>query len=180
MDFLSDLSPRPTRRSTVRPAGGRVGVAAGRGGDKSAARRTTKAAKADKIPMEYLIGGGVAAGILVILLLIFTFSGGGLVGSRGLSEGQRRHLFYEIFEAVDQLGVNDNCRQEFRRIEKKYGVNDAAVAKILNEGLSAAPGQLSNWRLPDFPEGTAAARANRKQWIHDRGPNGETDPLLRD
>ena len=200
-DFFSDLSSTTTRPSASRPngkaAGSSRGKAAGSSRGKSAGSSRGKTAggnraAAKKLPIEWIIGGGVGAGLLLIILVLVMVMGGPSKGKHnskngkqtvvkfGLSESQRRKLFYDLYEAVDRCGVNDNCRQEWRNLEKRYGVDREAVAKILDEGMGGSGGGLSDWRLPDFPEGTPAARANRKQWIRERGLDGSTDPLLRD
>ena len=197
MDFLSDLSSSPPRPSASRPAGKTVGNSrgktAGNSWAKTAGSSRGKPAgggldKIKKLPMEWIVAGGVGAALLLIILLVVVFMSGSSHGGKhsnvkyGLSEPQRKKLYYDLLDAVNNYGVSDEGRKAWRSIEKRYGVGRDVVAKVLDEGMSAGgPGSLNTWPQPQFPAGNDAGRfAKFKEWVRQRGLNGENDPLLRD
>jgi hypothetical protein len=179
MDFLDDM-PRTSSRASTSTASF-TGKTAPKGTTfaKTSGLPGRLKAKKKKEPIELYIAGGVGGAIVLFAIVIYMMVASPSASSAkknvkyGLSESQRRELFYELIESVDNLGVSDNCRQNWQRIEAKFGVDSATTGKILNEGFIAG-----SWREPDFPAGTAAARANRKGWIAARGLDGSGDPLL--
>lgn len=178
MDFLDGLSASTSRSSASRPVGKTTGRTPG---TTTGVLGRSKAKK--KPPTELYIYGGIGAAVVLLTIVIAAVMLGSVGDSTkssvpenvkwGLRESQRRQLFYQLIESVDNLGVGDNCRKNWQRIEEHYGVDRDVAAKILDEGFTAG-----TWREPDFPAGTAAARANRKEWIRARGLTGDHDPLL--
>ncbi len=122
------------------------------------------------------MGGLAAAVVLVVAVVVIVLSMGGdekkSAGKKptrnvdadtkfGLTEPERRQLFYDIIEAVDEFGTGDQCRKKWSQIQKKYNVDDSITAKVLDEGFDAGFG-TTYWRQPDNV--TPRGKVNFKNW----------------
>ena len=129
-------------------------------------------------PAPPLIWGG--AGLVFLLLLVVGWT---LVASEpssvkfNLTQRQRKNLFFELVQAVDDSGhTSKACRARWRELQDQCRLDRAAAAAILKEGFDLG------WKLPDF-EHVGQGRANRREWIAERtrmgGVGGDADPLLQ-
>ncbi len=185
-DFFADLSGAAPRtgasRSTAspsRPPARPPARATGRPTRRGAARKGPK-----KAPVEFYVLGGFAAliALLVVVVVAVKFSGeeakpaaNNAEGMKfGLTEPQRRQFFFKLVEAVDDFGTGDKCRAQWSELQKTYGVDDSATAKILDEGFDAGFG-ASFWPQPDNT--TPAGKVRFKTWNAEKTQTGHY-PML--
>ena len=134
--------------------------------------------KNDQMMLIY-IGGGIAAAILVIVLIAVAASSGGSSAKKkaenirfGMTESQRKRFFEELFHAVDELGPNKECRDEWRRLGSKWNLSDQQISEIRKEGMDRG------WEQPAIPATTdQKQKTNRREWIRNMTEKGR-DPIL--
>lgn len=176
MEFLSSL---PATRTGTKPTSGQTSA-------KQATVNTGRPKGKKKIPFELYVAGGA---VLVLILI------GGIAAMMsvppsgkkarvdkqekaenikyGMTELQRRRVFYHLIEFVDKYGMGEPCLKAWRQNVAEYGINNDTIVKILDEGFT------NRWPEPDFPAGNAAARKNRRDWIRTRTEMGGVEPILK-
>ena len=176
MDFLADLSGQKPGTGSPWSPGSTTGTAT------RTANRTTTRKKSKKPPVELFILGGLAAAVVVVVAVaVVVLSTGGdekrsngkkaeVDTKFGLTEPQRRQLFYDLIGAVNQFGTGDKCRKKWSEIQEVYKVNDSITAKILDEGFDNI-----DWRIPEYP--TRDSRMNFKNWNAEKTQTGRY-PML--
>ena len=161
------------------------------GGGSTGAKKTSSAAPTPRTPVRPVrpkvkansinpllgvyIAGGVAT-IVIVAVLIGMMSSGGTRKPQnikwGLKERQRLHIFQEAIEAVDNFGMGDMCKREWKRIESDAGIDDNVLKQILEEGFAA-----KNWELPSFANFDATKKSHRMEWIKKRNET-HREPIL--
>jgi hypothetical protein len=118
--------------------------------------------------LAWYIGGGVAAAILLIVIVGFAFRGHSRgktktgVVKYGLSEAKRRQAFEEAVRSVDQAGEEKAKKNEWPKIAAGYKIDGDKLAQILEEGFDAG------WEQPAFNGYTAEMKARRVDWLKKR------------
>jgi hypothetical protein len=159
-DFLADLhSPDPNvprRSQTPRPS-----------------NRPKQAKSQGQIPKEWIIGGAIGGGLLLVVL-IFVVIGMSASGTRtgrssksgsvkwGLAESTRQQIFLNLIQAVDDYGrESDGCERAWKSICAQHKIDASAREGILDEGFE------NGWEVPQLKV-TATNKAHRVEWIAKR------------
>lgn len=158
----------PVTATTKTSASGRSGAAMRSTATQAEARTMTGRAKKKKDQMMLVyIGGGIAAVVVVFILIALamphkdvTGSGGNKNMRFGMTESQRKRFFGELFHAVDELGPNKECRDEWRQLGSKWNLSDQQISEIRKEGMDRG------WEQPAIPATTdQKQKTNRREWI---------------
>ncbi len=184
MGFLDNLGPAPgsatVKAATKTAAPVRAKASTARvaptvlGASRGTASRAKK--KKDQMMMIY-IGGGLAAAVLVVILLAVAISGagGGKPTRFGMTESQRKHLFKDLFHAVDEIGSTNqykDCREKWRQLGKPWNLTDQQIAAVRQEGIDEGWEQPAVAATMDQKEKT-----NRFDWIRTMNET-KRDPVM--
>ena len=80
-----------------------------------------------------------------------------------MTESQRKHLFKDLFHAVDEIGSTNqykDCREKWRQLGKPWNLTDQQIAAVRQEGIDEGWEQPAVAATMDQKEKT-----NRFDWI---------------
>jgi hypothetical protein len=179
MDFLDGLTPAPVRTaSNTSPRGLRLESSPA---VSLASRMATTRARGRKNQMTVIyIGGGIAAAVLVAILIAVAMQSADRGARRekavenirfGLTDSNRHQLFGKLMLAVDQYRITKECKEEWFRLADEYKLDRQHIRDILDEGFSR-----KDWDQPAPTHVTNENRGTRMEWIAKRAHGG--DPIL--
>lgn len=129
--------------------------------------------------MMLYIGGGIAAAVLLVVLIAVIMSHNSNARARkdqnirlGMTETQRRELYEALTHAIDVYGPNTACRDEWRHLGSKWKLTDQQIASIRDEGLDHKWTQAEILATMDQKQKT-----NRMEWVRIRTQTN-TDPIM--
>jgi hypothetical protein len=125
-------------------------------------RSKTKAGKPNPLLGVY-IAGGVGAVVIIAVLASMMSSGPSPKPTKwGLTEGQRLHVFQDAIRAVDEFGMGESCKKDWKQLEEKAKITDEALKAILEEGFKAG------WEQPEWGNYDATKKSHRMEWTKRR------------
>jgi hypothetical protein len=183
MAFLDDLGPSSVAASAKTPVTTRsrgdaqsadATVSYGSSFSRAAAIRAKR--KNAQLKMIYT-GGGIAvvAVIAVVAIMAMPLDRSGTMPPNrgdttrsvktenkrfGMTEAERKRFFEELVHAVDQIGPNKQCRDEWRRLGREKSLGDQQISEVLKEGME------HHWTQPAIVATVdQRQKINRQQWI---------------